>query len=242
MIDFSPSSITSVTLSLSGIFSLIDFVILFFFYYRLKKSSVTNNQFSYYFQRFALYFGIFPLVLAIPILLFSKSSYMLGLGYIIGHIFLYISCGYLTRIWLLIVKPSFNSRNIFIIYLVLGLVATILNIYLFNYPVINENGITLWNAQQPVAISIILIFASALIPAVVVFIRESIRQPKSRMRFSLIAASLIVILIGGPLHDVAKDVTMYLVADIVSITGYVLMFMGVVYGTKSILADEKSGK
>jgi len=124
---------------------------------------------------------------------------------------------------------------VFKIYLVLGLAATVLNVYLFNLPVVNESGVTLWNAQPPVAMAIVLILISALLPAAVVFIKAAIKQPKERKRFMLIGVSLIVIIIGGPLHDIATTASVYLVADIVSIIGYMLMLWGVLSGVKSAM-------
>lgn len=237
-LELSPSSITSVTLSLSGVLLIVNSLILSFFYVRLNKGGNNDNNFFVYFKRFTMFFGIFSVIMAIPVILFSKSSLMLGLGYVIGHIFLYIACAYLARIWLLIAKPSYDSTNLFRIYLVLGLVITVLNIYLFNLPVINDNGIVLWDAQAPVAISIVMILFSSLFPAAIVFIRESFRQPKQRKRYLLIGLSFLVIIVGGPLHDIAKTALAYLAADMVTIVGFLLMFWGVMSSVKSNVAND----
>jgi glucose-6-phosphate-specific signal transduction histidine kinase len=173
--------------------------------------------------------------MAIPIILFSKSSFIIGLGFVIGHMFLYTAYAYLVRIWLLITRPSFDSSNIFRLYVVLGLAITILNVYYFNYPVINEHGIVLWNTQLPVAIAIAIMSMSSLLPAAITFIRESFKQPKQRKRFLLIGLSFLAIIIGGPLHDVANTVIIYLIADIITISGFLLMFWGVVSDVKSVI-------
>ena len=227
------SGIISIKLSLSGVLLLIDFLILLFFYYRLSKSKIGDNNFFLYFKRFTLCFALFSITMAIPVILFSKSSYILGVGYIVGHAFMYIASAYLARIWLLVSRPSFNSNIVFVFYLLLGAITTVLNVYLFNYPVINESGIAIWNDQQLVVIFEVVILMSTFLPAAIVFIGKSFKQPKQRKRLLLIGMSFLAIFLGGPLHDIAETVYFYLMADIITIIGLTLMFWGVMSSLRS---------
>lgn len=229
------------TLPLSGIGHFVDFIVLGFFYYRLRKSNIKNNKFFLYFERFTLSMSIFFLLMALPNLFLTENSFMLGLGYVIGHIFLYISYAYLIRVSLLILKPSFDSIKIFTFYLFLALIITLTNIYYFNYPVILKDGITAFNVSPLIGISIIFISMMTLLPSAILFIREAFMQPQQRTRFALIGISFILIIVGGPLHDVATAPATYMLADVVTTIGFITMLFGVIFGSKSTLtiSDKK---
>jgi len=226
-------------LPITGIGHLIDFLVLIYFYSRIRKTNIANNKFYYYFERFTLSMATFFLIMAIPNLLFPNDSYILGLGYIIGHIFLYVSYAFLIRVSLFILKPAYNSLLIFFAYLVLAAAITTLNVILFNYPVVLDNGITAFNAAAPIGIAITLISLVTLLPSSVLFIREAIRQPQQRRRFALIGISFLLIIIGGPMHDTATTASMYIVADAITTLGFLTMFFGVIFGSKSALTNRK---
>lgn len=226
-------------LPITGIGHVIDFSVLIYFYYRIRKSDVANNKFYFYFERFTLSMSMFFLIMALPNLFFPNDSVMLGLGYVIGHIFLYVSYAYLARIALFIFKPSFNSINIYRIYLLAAAAITALNIIFFNYPVVQADGITAYNAAGPIGIAITAISILTLLPSAILFIREAFRQPQHMRRFIHIGLSFLFIIVGGPLHDIATTSTMYIVADVVTTLGFLLMLLGVVIGTKSAITSNK---
>lgn len=237
-------------LPLTGLAALIDGLVLFFFFYRLRKNMSENNIFLNYFKWYTLFFGLFYIFFAVPLILNLHVNNMIGWGYMIGHIFAYISFGYLVRIWLLISKPSFDSRLVFFIYLILGVILTTLNVMYLNYPIV-ESGIVDWKQNSLVGTLIIIFGLMAFLPAAVLFIRESIRQPRNRKRYLLIGIAFLMIIISGPLHDVAtvavlKDVTVttvvLLFADVVTTTGFLLMFWGVMSGIKSGVTVAKAVK
>lgn len=215
-------------LPLTGVGAFIDCLVLFFFYYRLSKSKYNNNFFNY-FKNFTLFFGAFYLLFSVPILIFTNNSSIIGWGYLIGHVFSYVAFGYLARIWLLISKPSFDSAGVFKIYLLVGALVTALNAFYFNYPVV-KNGIVNWDQNIVVGVIIILFGLTAFLPSAILFIRESILQPKNRKRYALIGLAFLLIIISGPLHDVATSVNILLIADIITTSGFLLMFWGVVSG------------
>jgi len=219
--------------SLSGIGHFIDSMVLLIFYFRLRKNSTIDNRFFRYFEGFAISMSTFLMFMALPNFFFQKNSFILGLGYIIGHMFMYIALAYIVRVWLLVSKPSFDSSIVFKIYLVLGLAATVLNVYLFNFPTVNESGITLWNAQQPVAMAIIFFAALSFLPAIAVFIVQAIKQPKVRTKYIIISISFLLMVMSGPVHDIATTTGLYMFADIVTTLAFIFMFFGVVMSNKS---------
>lgn len=226
-------------LPLSGIGHSVDFLVLIYFYYRLRKSRVANNKFFYYFERFTLSMSLFFVFMAVPNLFFTDNTLLLGWGYVIGHIFLYVSYAYLVRVSLLILKPSFESTNIFKAYLLAGAGITAVNILLFNYPVVLESGITAFNADPIIGILIVIISVLTLLPSAVLFIIKSIQQPQQRRRFAFIGISFLLIIAGGPLHDLATTPAMYMLADAITTTGFVVMLLGVVFGNKSAVVIKK---
>lgn len=226
-------------LPLTGIGHFVDFLVLIFFYYRLRKNRITDNKFFYYFERFTLSMSLFFLLMALPNLLFTKDSFILGLGYVVGHLFLYISYAYLARVTLLILKPSFDSMNIFRAYLFAAVAITTLNVIYFNYPAVAADGITQFNVNPLIGILIIVISVLTLLPSSILFLRESFRQPQQRRRFALIGVSFLFIIAGGPLHDIATTQVMYMTADVVTTIGFIIMFFGVIFGSKSALTTKK---
>lgn len=235
-------------ISLTGIGAFIDCLVLLFFYYRLRNSVGEDNNFLNYFKNFTLLFGLFYLFFSVPLLLTPQNSSLIGWGYLIGHVFAYVGFGYLARIAWLISKPSFNSSNMFKIYLVIGVLLTALNLYYFNYPIV-ESGIADWKQNALVGTLIIIFGLTAFLPSAVLFIRESIRQPKNRKRYLLIGIAFLLIIISGPLHDIAtisvlKDVTVttivLLLADVTTTSAFLLMFWGVMSGVKPGTTVEKA--
>jgi len=226
-------------LPITGIGHSLDFLVLIYFYYRIRKSRVVNNKFYYYFERFTLSMSIFFLLMAIPNLFFPNDSNLLGLGYVVGHVFLYLAYAFLIRVSLFIMKPSFDSKYIFKLWLLMGAAITALNIYHFNLPVIMGNGVTAYNADASVGFAITAISILTLLPSAVLFIRECMVMPQQCRRFALIGASFILIIIGGPLHDTASTTLLYVIADVVTTAGFIVMFIGVIAGNKSAITTKK---
>lgn len=224
------SGITLDELAISGILLVINSLILLFFYYKLQINNKKNNNYFNYFKGFVLFFCIFMTIISILTIFFPRSLSIAGQGYLIGHFFLYIACAYMVRIWLSITNPLFNSINVFKFYIIWGLVVTLLNIYFFNYSLFSKDALTLQWAKPFVSITIIIMIISSLLPAAIVFIKEAINQPKQRARYLLIGASLLTIIVGGPLHNTKS---LYLLADLVTAIGFLLLFWGVISGMKS---------
>lgn len=232
---------------LTGIAPLLAGVVLLFFYYRLRKNHKEGNAFFHYFQIFALFNGFFYILFALPVLLVPENSFLIGLGYLIGHACGYISYAYLIRATWLIAKPSLDTRAIFVIYLALGAALTALNIYFFNYPII-ENNLVDWKQNELVGTLIIIYCMAAFIPAAIVFIREAIKQPKNRMRYLMMGLAFLLVIISGPVHGVATvealgsaemAILVLFIADAVTVVAYMMLFLGVMANSKVVIAPAK---
>lgn len=222
--------------------ALVGGLVLWFFYYRLHRNHKKDNTFFNYFEIFALSNGFFYMLFGLPLLLTPENSFLIGLGYLIGHAFGYVAYGYLIRATLLIAKPSFDSSIIFKIYLGLGLALTALNAYFFNRP-IAVDGLIDWKQNEVVGALIIIFCMLAFVPAAIIFIRESIKQPKNRKRYLLIGLALLLVIISGPVHGIATVAILgsatvaslvLLAADIVTIIAYLMLFFGVLAKSKSV--------
>jgi hypothetical protein len=140
---------------------------------------------------------------------------------------------------LLIANPLFDSINVFKFYIIWGLAVTILNLYFFNYFLLDKDVIIPSLVKSVMSVTIIIIIILSFLPAAIIFIREAINQPRQRVRYSLIAASLMTIIVGGPLHNIKS---FYLLADLITAIGFLLLFWGVMSGIKSETTIAKTVK
>lgn len=229
-------------MSLTGLAALIGGLVLWFFYYRLHKNHKEGNAFFNFFEIFALFNGFFYILFALPLLFTPDNSFLIGLGYLVGHAFGYVAYGYLIRATWLIAKPSLNTGLIFKIYVALGAALTALNVYYFNRPTIAD-GLIDWQ-QNPLVGDLIIIFCMiAFVPAALTFIHEAIKQPKNRKRYLLIGFALLLVIVSGPVHGIATVETLgsvsaatlaLLAADIATIIAYLMLFWGVLSNAKSV--------
>ncbi len=234
-------------MSLTGLAALLGGIVLLFFYYRLHKNHKIDNTFFNFFEIFALFNGLFYILFAAPLLLTPSNSFLIGLGYLIGHAFGYIAYGFLIRVTLLIAKPSLDTSLIFKIYVALGAALTALNAFYFNRPII-ENGLIDWKQNELVGTLIIVYCMVAFIPAALVFIHEAIKQPKNRKRYLLIGLAFLLVIVSGPVHGIATAETLgsisaattaLLIADIVTIVAYLMLFWGVLSNAKSVTVSSQ---
>lgn len=198
-------------------------------YFKIKRSykesgTVTLDYFSKFFGSFSMFMFIQGLPALIPK---SLTSTQLGSFYIFGHIFLYASFMFLVLVPLHIYRPDFKKYGFWGAALG-GAIVTFVNILNWTMPEI-QNNIVLFNVGVPVGpmIGILDIITMVLIGAVFFGYTAWNREGRERVKFALLSISLIVITIGGPLHDNATSLAMYAAADVITLTGLILMFMGI---------------
>jgi hypothetical protein len=163
-------------------------------------------------------------------------------GYVVGHIFLYLGFLYVARMVCSLV-PRLNKveKPLVVVWSIGIAVITLINAKtmifgtqpFFDY----TNNITQFRAALVVGATIGMSASIALLPAIVLFVRNVLKSSgAARVRSALLAAGFLMIMTGGPLHDVARAATAYVIADVVSILGLVVIGLGVLYRFEQNLA------
>lgn len=214
-------------LSTTGIGTFLTSLAWLFFYYKLTKSKSSSNDFVKYFKGYSLFFGLFFLTFSVPSMLISDNATLLGIFYLIGHVFCYIGLAFLVRVSYLLAKPGSSSLVAFILFLIAGAFTTVLNIVYFNYPYVKD-GVMQWGQTPQVAAAIGILSMIAFLPVAILFIKEAVTQPKNRKRYGLIAAAFILTIICGPLHDASASATVLMIVDALSIVACVMAYIGII--------------
>ncbi|MDY6770751.1 MAG: hypothetical protein SV186_02200 [Candidatus Nanohaloarchaea archaeon] len=180
-----------------------------------------------YFAFFFAYFGTFQLTMALSLLPRSFTGAQLGAFYIFGHVFLYLSIAYYSRIPTYIWKPEWELK-VFAVNLVLGGAITLVNILKWNMPEITGD-IVVYHVPQIVGGMIgLLVAVNWIIGGTIFFgILAARRKGTERLKLSLIAVGMLLLSLAGPLHDLTRSVTMLAVADIVTTLGVVTLMAGI---------------
>lgn len=210
-----------------------------------NKASEEARSFGWFF----LLVSMFVMTFALPhiFLLFSKDQNMfskiMDLGYIIGHIFLYLSLAVFIRVPLQWIFPRLkNAGSAF--FLILGAITTALNIMRPGSPKFDyATGLTILNVNPLVGKLVAINAILAWVPAGIYLIVKGLKSRSKvvRIRALFIGIGLIVTIIGGPLHDVAKQTVHYLIADLVAVAGFSIVAIGVLYkaGLEQAIEAEK---
>lgn len=205
---------------------------------RIRNAGGTAPRQSLLLNRFLLQMGIFFLFMFLPHLWLeldpSQFPLYMAWGYVIGHIFMYLAFLSVGRLFISIV-PRLVSKEKFFVFV--GLIAiagaTVLNANTMVWGIQpafdSENGVTLFNAHPAIG-AIIGIFAlMCVMPMAILMIRNGITNPSNRTRSFLLGVGLVLLMLGGPLHDVARSAMIYAIADVVTIIAQVLIASGVAY-------------
>ncbi len=191
-----------------------------------------------YFESYFIHFACFNFILAAPhlVLFFAPETFpvVMGIGYTVAHLFVFIALGYLSRMTVsLIPRIARFEKAVFVFWLAFGAVVGVLNTLfatLQNQPTFNfATGLTEFHI--PDFIGIIFGNASLLayVPLIVLFTISVFknRGPK-RTRALLFAFGMLIIMVAGPLHAVARDWQTYVSADLFNVIGVVLVAIGII--------------
>jgi hypothetical protein len=189
------------------------------------------NRSVLYFARgyFALIFSY--LFFSIPRLIEPESSLIIGIGFVAAQAFLYIALAFFVRVTTSLVKPRW-APSIFGIVLVVSLIATILSIIFFNYPIYNEaTGITDWAIQPVVSVISTMIFVVTLIPSAFLFLWQGIKAVDIivKTRSLIIGCGLLLLIVTAYTYYTAHTAHAALISDIFSLLSYLVIFVGVIY-------------
>lgn len=189
-------------------------------------------------HNFFLYMAVFFVFMFLPHALLGYRPELfplaMALGYVIGHVFMYLGFINILRLFFSIV-PRLNDKDGLAV--VLGLVAAI-GITVFTAITMiwgmqpefdDRNGITLFNTHASIGTAIALFSAVTVVPTAILMIMNGIANRTTRVRSFLLGGGLLLLMAGGPLYDLAKNVELYLLADIVTVLGLILIASGVAY-------------
>ena len=196
-------------------------------YWKLKRSYEDSGIESVgYFSKFFGYFSLFMFLMGGPMLVpVALSGVKLGAFYIFGHIFLYISLAHLVLVPVSIYEPGYRKPAFWAIGFG-GAVVTLVNLVYWNEPSI-ELGLLLLNVGVPVGPLIGVLVGLSMLSAGGFFAKMAWeRSGNDRYKFALLALGMVVITVGGPLHDNATTLMMYVLADILTVSGFVFVMSG----------------
>lgn len=192
-----------------------------------KEEVRTLRYFAYFFAHLGVFFGIMGMPAIFHGVTFSPEQ--LGAFYIFGHIFLYSSFAYYSRIPMYIWKPSWEMK-VFGLNLVAGAIVTAVNIYYWNLPEI-ASGITLYNVQEPVGPMIgVLAILNWVVGGTYLFGKMALdRSGVERKKLVFLSMGLLLIALAGPIHDVSTSISMVLAADVLTLLGVATLMIGIYF-------------
>lgn len=215
---------------------LIDFgnsIICFFCALRLYRSHQKEGQdkvIEYFYKAYTAMVVAY-LFFSLPRLILPDDSFLLGAGFILAHVFLFLAAAYFLTITIYFIKPKLH-RAFFWIFLVLALGAITLSIINLNYPVYDRStGITNWNIDPSVGIVFTILFALVLVPCAIFYYYQGLKSQDKivKVRSLLIATGLILLMVAAYTYYSAETQLKSLVSDLFSFTALLTIFFGVYY-------------
>ena len=165
----------------------------------------------------------------------------MALGYVIGHVFMYLAFLNIGRLFFSIV-PRLNDKESFLYFI--GLLATIgitlLNAKTMiwgNRPAFDEElGVTLFNVHPAIGAAIGIFAALTVLPTAILMIVNGATNHAARTRSYLLGGGLLILITAGPVHDLATTASLYMIADIASMVGLLMIAGGVAYRIEERIA------
>ncbi|HEY2004081.1 MAG TPA: hypothetical protein VGH44_03105 [Candidatus Saccharimonadia bacterium] len=234
--------LTGLTTSLG---CLISFAAWLYLGQRIRQANTAPNQSLAYLRSFFLFMTLFTAGMSLPIYWLhvgpSAFSTAMAWGYVVGHIFLYLAC---IRISLMVISivPQLagKGRILTVVWILFTIAITIVNAKTMIWgvqPVYNTTlDITEFRAAPIVGVGIVVACLLSLLPAAILFaINAAKGSLAKRTKSVLLAAGFLIIIIGGPMHDLARSAGAYAAADAIYIVGTLLIAVGIAYRVQSAL-------
>lgn len=189
---------------------------------------------------FILYINIFQFLMTIghfPVLLNEMGLfyYTFNFGYIVGHAFLYVAEAYIILVPMHLYFSEKEYRKYgsgyFRFIILFGLVITVINIANPTNPEFDEkSGLTVFNVPSVVAGLIPVITLISVGLSGMLFIAKSVQlQGGARVKAAILGFGMILIVIGGPLHELAKNTFEYFLADFLIVVAFFVVMLGIYY-------------
>lgn len=225
MNPIAPYSFSAVSHALGAIATLIPAWVIYRSY-RKDKDDLVVKYFMFYF----LFFGLGGVVLTVVEFLFPADNLRQGVGIMFATPFMYLGLAYFFMVPAELKFPKLKYIGFGLI-LVLGIAAFILNALDIRPTTIDERGFISFDSAKYVGEIFLLMFALAWLPAIAIFIYETIRNNDKfiRIRSLLLSIGLLALLIFGQMHDMVESWQGFLIADLFTIISYFIVMMGVLY-------------
>lgn len=216
------------------LYYIISAIILFFCAWRLQSyCKKSTSKLPRYFRNMALAAGMSSLFDALVFIFFIDNSFLLGIGTIIGGMFVLIAHVYGVAIFFHLTFPDISSKKIIIVGLVLVILIAISHIKFLPYPKIDPKGIVRFNFPLFSMIVFVLFSTAGLFPLSVAFAREAIKKKYLRVRSGFVAFGFLFLVIANILQSIA-GVRLYVLAYLVLPTiAYVMTFIAVISRVKA---------
>ncbi len=216
---------------------------------QVRRSGVAPQRSVVFLNRYFLYMALFCTSMSVPyIWLDSPADFSLAMaiGYVVGHVFCYIAFMHISRMTSSLI-PSLvdKDRAIIMFWWVLISIVTTLNALTMIWgtqPVFNaEQNLTIFNTHPAVGVMIGLMSVAAIVPALVLFTRGALRaKGTDKIKPLLLAIGFAVVMVGGPMHDLAGNGVLYATADILSAVSMIFIASGVVFRVEHRLDETPS--
>ncbi|MDY6770748.1 MAG: hypothetical protein SV186_02185 [Candidatus Nanohaloarchaea archaeon] len=217
-------NLTGISQVFMGVIAWLSFARLWYSY--REKQTPTLKYFAFFFA----YFGTFQLTMALSLLPRSFTGAQLGAFYIFGHVFLYLSIAYYSRIPTYIWKPEWELK-VFALNLLAGAAITVLNVMQWNKPE-QVGSIIVWHVPKMIGLTIGVLDAVNWIIGGTIFFgilawKETGRE---RVKLALLSVGMLLLTVSGPIHDLTTSVKMLALADLFTTLGVVTLMAGIYIG------------
>jgi len=183
---------------------------------------------------FALVFSYF--FFAIPLMVFTNESTILGVSFILAQSFLYIAIAFFAKVTTFFIRVRW-TKIVFWMVILAALITVFLNIIYFNYPIFDPaSGLTNWNIHPVVGLASTIIFVGILAPSAILFFTQGVRSRDRivRTRSIIISIGLLSLIITSFLYYTATTLMVSLISDIFSLLSFLIIYIGVIYKRKPI--------
>lgn len=211
-------------------YSFLSAIAIFFTSWRIQLYyKKTLLPLAKHFRDMSLSAGISELIKAFTFVLFANNPLALGIGVIIGGVFVFTAQVFGVVIFFHLVFPAISSKKIITVGLALVALVALCHIKFLPRLEINANGIIEFNFFPFTKIVGFLFSTAGLLPLSIVFIREAVISRSLRIRSGFIAFAFLFIVIansfqflGGVQHDALTFIILPAIAYVMLVIAVIL--------------------
>ena len=216
---------------------------------QIDKTPGTVQRPVHFMHQFFLYMAIFAACISLPYLALGMGSAAfssaMAWGYVVGHVFCYIAFMYIMRmVFALVPRLNAYDRVVIIGWVVATIVVTAINaktmiwgvqpVYVYHLDLVELR------AAPIVGASIAIMAFVSFVPAIILFGVNTVKsQGARRLKSGLLLGGMLLLMVAGPMHDVARVGVVYAAADVLSMVSMLIIGTGVVYRLQHGLTGEE---